>query len=234
MMAFMKIVLLGVNDLFLSKLENTLSTAGFDCERLVSQKKMMDFVTQAAIREFTGVMVLGVGVSGKFRSSLMGRIRDEGLCFPVLSIVQAEAFEAIVEGQVSGVSDYVCLPVRSRELVTRVGILIRLAYPEIFEEQTLRYGPYVFSRYPDRVSFRGHEIPLTTKEYHLGRLFFGHIGKPLSRMTLSEAVWDSEEDESSRTIDTHVSRVRNKLGLNEKNGFSLKQVYGFGYQLTAV
>ena len=53
-------------------------------------------------------------------------------------------------------------------------------------------------------------------------------------MTLSEAIWNSEEDEFSRTIDTHVSRVRNKLGLNEKNGFSLKQVYGFGYQLSAL
>lgn len=53
-------------------------------------------------------------------------------------------------------------------------------------------------------------------------------------MTLSEAIWNSEEDEFSRTIDTHVSRVRNKLALNEKNGFSLEQVYGFGYQLTAV
>ncbi len=233
-MVFMKIVLADPDVSFISKLEKVLEMAGFDCEKRVAQKTIEDFVSQAVAHEFTGVMVLGDGLAGRLRSSLMGQIREADFPFPVLTVARPEAFETIFEGKASAVSDYICLPLRSRELITRVGILIVQAYPECVEEQTLRCGPYVFSRYPDRVSFKGHDIALTAKEYNLGRLFFEHIGKPLSRMTLSEAVWNSEEDELSRTIDTHVSRVRNKLGLNEKNGFSLKQVYGFGYQLTAL
>lgn len=227
----MKIVLIGSEDAFISKLENPLRSAGFDCERRMTQKRVTDFISQSETGEFTGVVILGDGISGKWGSSLMERFLGTDVSFPVLSVVQPEAFDAIVKSRVPGISDYICLPLRSKELVTRAGILIRQAYPDIVEEETLRFGPYVFSRYPDRVSLKGREIAVTAKEYRLGRLFFGHIGKPLSRMTLSEAVWNSGEDELSRTIDTHVSRVRNKLGLNEKNGLSLKQVYGFGYQL---
>ena len=233
-MALMKIVLVDSNVSFMSKLENLLKAAGFDCEKRVTQKTIMDFVLQIETHEFTGVVILGDGISGKPGSSLMERIRGVDFSLPVLTICRPEAFATIFAAKIRAVSDYICLPLRSKELIARVGGLIRQAYPERVEEQTLRYGAYVFSPYPDRVNFRGNDIALTAKEYKLGRLFFEHIGKPLSRMTLSETVWNSEEDELSRTIDTHVSRVRNKLGLNEKNGFSLKQVYGFGYQLTAL
>lgn len=230
----MKILLFGSDKSSVLKLASPLEAAGFDCEIRFTQKKIVEFVSRISIYEFPGMVILGEGISGRLRTFFMEQIRETGFPFPVLHVVLPDAFETILEGMATKMTDYICLPVRSRELITRTGILIRQAYPERVAEQTLRYGSYVFSRYPDRVSFRGRNIPLSAKEYRLGRFFFDHLGKPLSRMTLSEAIWNSEEDEFSRTIDTHVSRVRNKLGLNEKNGFSLKQVYGFGYLLAAV
>ncbi len=230
----MKILLLGLDKSSVLKLASPLETAGFDCEKLFTQKKIVEFLSRISTHEFPVMVILGEDISGKMRSSFMEQVREKAFPLPVLYVVQPDAFETICNGMMVNMTDYICLPVRPKELVTRVGILIRKAYPEKVEEQTLRYGSFVFSRYPDRVSFRERNIPLSAKEYRLGRFFFEHIGKPLSRMTLSEAIWNSEEDEFSRTIDTHVSRVRNKLGLNEKNGFSLQQVYGFGYQLTAV
>lgn len=233
-MVFMKIVLVDSDDAFMSRMENLLKTVGFDCVKRVSPDKITDFVSRLAADEPGGVLILGAGISNRLRSSLIEQIRGKPVPFPVLTLAQPEAYDTIFESMATDMSDYICLPLRSKELITRVGILIRRAYPETVEDQVLRCGFFVFSRYPDRVSFRGRPIALTEKEYKLGRLFFEHIGKPLSRMTLSEAVWNAEEDGLSRTIDTHVSRVRNKLGLNEKNGFSLKQVYGFGYQLVTV
>ena len=230
----MKILLFGPDKSSVLKLASPLEAAGFDCDILFTQKKMVEFLSRISTYDFPGVVILGEGISGKVRSSFLEQVTEMVFSFPVLHVVSPDAFETIFEGMATKMMDYICLPVRSKELVTRTGILIRQAYPERVEEQTLRYGPYVFSRYPDRASFRGRNIPLSAKEYRLGRFFFDHLGRPLSRMTLSEAIWNSEEDEFSRTIDTHVSRVRNKLALNEKNGFSLEQVYGFGYQLTAV
>ena len=233
-MVSMKILLLGSDKSSVLKLASPLEAAGFDCEKLYSQNRIVDFMSRVSNCEFPGVVILGEGVSGKLRSSFMEQVRETVFPLPVLYVVPPDAFETILAGMVPERTDYICLPVRPKELVTRVGILIGKVYPDMVEKQTLRSGPYVFSRYPDRASFKGRHIALTAKEYDLGRFFFEHIGQPLSRMTLSEAIWNSEEDEFSRTIDTHVSRVRNKLGLNEKNGFALKQVYGFGYQLTAV
>ena len=123
------------------------------------------------------------------------------------------------------------LPVRLRELVTRVSLAIRRAYPSEYAAAITTVGPFVFSRYPNRVMRDGKEIVLTAREFELALLLFTHIGQPLSRLTLEETVWPDNANESSRTVDTHVSRVRNKLGLHEASGFCLQQVYGYGYRL---
>jgi DNA-binding response OmpR family regulator len=63
----------------------------------------------------------------------------------------------------------------------------------------------------------------------VARLMFKHLGRPLSREHLNQAIWNG--DAIARTIDTHVSRVRTQLGLTVDNGFQLQAVYGFGYRL---
>ena len=88
-----------------------------------------------------------------------------------------------------------------------------------------------FGSIDNRFVSDGKEIVLTAREFELASLLFAHIGQPLSRLTLEETVWPDNENELSRTVDTHVSRVRNKLGLHEGSGFSLQQVYGYGYRL---
>ena len=61
-----------------------------------------------------------------------------------------------------------------------------------------------------------------------------NIGRLLSRHRIYEAVWGANSKVTSRTIDTHVSRIRNKLGLMPSNGWHLKGVYGHGYRLEQV
>ena len=72
---------------------------------------------------------------------------------------------------------------------------------------------------------------MTQKEFSLALLFFRNIGRPLSRAYIHESVWVRENDVPSRTMDTHVSRVRNKLHLRPENGFRLVPVYSYGYRL---
>jgi DNA-binding response OmpR family regulator len=62
----------------------------------------------------------------------------------------------------------------------------------------------------------GIVLDVTHKEFYLALLFFRNIGRPLSRAYIHEAVWIRETAVPSRTMDTHVSRVRNKLQLNQK------------------
>jgi len=72
---------------------------------------------------------------------------------------------------------------------------------------------------------------LTAKDFDLSALFLRNIGRLLSRGHIRETVWSANQPVSSRTIDTHVSRVRNKLGLTREQGWRLVAVYGYGYRL---
>lgn len=140
----MKILLFGPDKSSVLKLASPLEAAGFDCDILFTQKKMVEFLSRISTYDFPGVVILGEGISGKVRSSFLEQVTEMVFSFPVLHVVSPDAFETIFEGMATKMMDYICLPVRSKELVTRTGILIRQAYPERVEEQTLRYGPYVF------------------------------------------------------------------------------------------
>jgi DNA-binding response OmpR family regulator len=80
----------------------------------------------------------------------------------------------------------------------------------------------------------GSTVNLTQKEFDLALLFFRHLGRPLSRAFIRESIWMQEADVPSRTVDTHVSRVRSKLRLRPENGFRLLPVYNFGYRLEQI
>jgi DNA-binding response OmpR family regulator len=85
-----------------------------------------------------------------------------------------------------------------------------------------------------KLTLNDQTIALTQKEFDLGLLLFKNMGRPLSRAYILESVWATETEVSSRTIDTHISRVRNKLQLQPEYGFRLVPVYGYGYKLEKI
>ena len=116
-------------------------------------------------------------------------------------------------------------------MVARVQALLRRAYPAQNGAEQLQFGQYVFETRPGRLLMDGVVLDVTHKEFYLALLFFRNIGRPLSRAYIHEAVWIRETAVPSRTMDTHVSRVRNKLQLKPENGFRLVPVYSYGYRL---
>jgi DNA-binding response OmpR family regulator len=72
---------------------------------------------------------------------------------------------------------------------------------------------------------------LTAKDFDLSVLFLRNVGRLLSRGHIRETVWGPNAVVTSRTLDTHVSRIRNKLGLTPDNGWRLAAVYRYGYRL---
>lgn len=82
-----------------------------------------------------------------------------------------------------------------------------------------------------RVWLAGREIHTSLKEYRLAEVFFQRIGLRVPRSDLAQAAWAEEPPEDSRTVDAHVSRLRNRLSLTESAGFRLQSRYKSGYQL---
>ena len=84
------------------------------------------------------------------------------------------------------------------------------------------------------VTRAGKPINLTEREYRLASCLFANLARPLSREYLYERFWSHEEMVSSRPLDTHIYRLRNKLGLTADRGWQLLTIYGYGYRLESV
>ncbi len=77
-------------------------------------------------------------------------------------------------------------------------------------------------------------VKLTNKEFELAAYLFRHAGCLVSRDHLLEFIWGTRADLNTRTVDTHVSRIRSKLGINPAVGWQLSSIYQRGYRLFRV
>jgi DNA-binding response OmpR family regulator len=164
-------------------------------------------------------------------STLVERLRQSFPASPILLASMRASEDEIVAALAAGASDYMFKPVRQGDIVARVQVLLKRTYPEHHADELQRFGPYAFETAAARITHDEKSIVVTQKEFDLALLFFRNLGRPLSRTYIREVIWPGESELPSRTLDTHVSRVRSKLGLRPESGYRLAPVYSFGYQL---
>lgn len=152
---------------------------------------------------------------------------------PAIFITARDTEDDIVVGLSAGADDFIIKPISQRVLMSRIEAVLRRTKPRESGELLL-VPPYQFDTTLKRVRMNDAEIELTEKEFDLALFMFRNLGRLLSRGHLLEAVWDRNPDVATRTVDTHVSRVRGKLQLRPENGFRLVPTYNFGYRLERV
>jgi len=132
-----------------------------------------------------------------------------------------------------GADDFIPKPIRYMEFMARVQALLR-------RRRTATPGPWRVGAIEvdldgRRVSLGGHQIDLTQREFDLAVVFLRNVGRVLAREELLSNVWGRDNDGvDTRTVDTHSSRLRKKLGLAGESGLMLTSVYGQGYRLDTV
>ncbi|MDQ1830088.1 response regulator transcription factor [Massilia scottii] len=205
-----------------------LTSAGHVCQSFDSGKDLLGQLRKDSV----DMLVLDWQVADMSGTEVLRRAKEKlpGTT-PMMFLTSSSAEDDIVAGITAGADDYMVKPLRRGELVARVQALLRRAYPAQNGAEQLQFGPYIFETRPGRLLMDGNVIEVTHKEFYLALLFFRNIGRPLSRAYIHEAVWIRETAVPSRTMDTHVSRVRNKLQLRPENGFRLVPVYSYGYRL---
>lgn len=153
---------------------------------------------------------------------------------PVVFVTSREAEEDMVAMLSAGADDYMVKPVRRMELLSRLEAVARRSGYRTQTPETLSFPPFRFE-IATRQAFQEEQlVALTEKEFELAVFLFRNLGRLISRGHLLEAVWGKSADIATRTIDTHVSRVRSKLNLKPEIGYRLGSVYNYGYRLEQV
>lgn len=149
---------------------------------------------------------------------------------PVLIITHRSEESDVVEGLACGADDFMVKPVRAGELRARMAALMRRAYPNS-TQSVLDFGPYRFITATSSLEMDGKPVDVTHREYSLALTLFQNQGRLLSRDYLREAVWGHNAEVQSRSLDTHISRLRSLLQLRAGQPYSVSAVYGYGYRL---
>lgn len=153
---------------------------------------------------------------------------------PVLFVTQRDSEQDVVRALELGADDFMAKPAKRLELVARVNALGRRAHHTRPEDGALQFGSYELDLPTHTLRRDGKDVDLTNKEFDLALFLFRNNSRVLSRGHILESVWGSTSELNTRTVDTHVSRLRRKLDLSETNGWRLRAVYQHGYRLEPV
>lgn len=164
---------------------------------------------------------------------------------PVIFITSRDSEASVVEALDHGADDYMVKPVNKGVALARIKALqrrnkitdnaARVTEPGNEASEALsgieQFEPYQINYDEQTMSLMGEVIKLTHKEFELATYLFRHAGCLVSRNTLMEAIWGTTAELNTRTVDTHISRIRSKLGINPSRGWQLSSIYQRGYRL---
>jgi DNA-binding response OmpR family regulator len=156
------------------------------------------------------------------------RLRHAGRRVPILMLTARGREEDRVRGLDLGADDYVVKPFSLKELMARVRARLRSYEPETLP--VARIGDAEVDLGAMQVTRDGETVPLTKLEAGVLRLFLANPGKVLSRSRFLDEVWGYDRHPTTRTVDMHIARVRDKIGDTGQAARFIHTVHGVGYR----
>lgn len=153
-----------------------------------------------------------------------------GWDIPVICVTSCEDESDVVNVLNLGADDYFIKSAKYFELLARVQSLARRS--QVGRPAVLHFGPYEIHQENQEIIIAGKTVDLTQKEFELASFLFKHPNRLLSRMHILENIWGTIAEVDTRTVDTHISRIRRKLELpSPQYGWDIITIYGYGYRL---
>jgi len=182
-------------------------------------------------RETFDVAVLDWMVPDFSGAELLQWIRQREIRLPVIFATARDDEREIADTLRLGADDYVVKPLRRLEFLARVEALGRRAGVLERTAEPLQAGPYRLDPARRAVTLHEQPVKMTPRMFDVALVLFRRRGELVSRSQLYETVWGHREALDTRTVDTHVSRLRIALELDGRHGIKLASVYQHGYRL---
>lgn len=187
--------------------------------------------TETAIRERPDLIVLDLMLPGRDGYSVFREIRRDARTsrIPVIMLTARAQTEDRIQGLEAGADDYLTKPFSPKELVLRVNAILKRtdAPPGAVEYE---FGPFRFDKNAVRFYLDNEPVDLTATEFKLLLFLCERSGKQQDRNDLLRTVWGYSDEVHSRTLDTHMKRLRQKLG---SHGALIETVRGVGYRVAS-
>ena len=207
-------------------LEYNLRSAGFQVRLAHSGRQGLASATTEPVPD---LIVLDLMLPDLAGTEICRRLREQERTRDVPVIMctaKGEEIDRVVGFEV-GADDYVVKPFSVRELILRIRALLRRAQRVEGEPAVIRFGRLKIDRDAHRCWVDDGELALTALEFRLLHAFLSRRGRVQSRDALLSDVWGIDADVTTRTVDTHVKRLREKLG--EAGGY-IETLRGVGYR----
>jgi two-component system phosphate regulon response regulator OmpR len=186
-------------------------------------------------RENFDLLVLDLMLPGEDGLGICRRLRGAGNTMPIIMLTaKGDEVDRIV-GLEMGADDYLPKPFNPRELVARIHAVLRRRQPAAppgsptTDAQVATFGEFGFDLGTRTLTRAGREVPLTTGEFALLKVFVQHPRTPLSRDKLMELARGREFEAFDRSIDVQVSRLRRLIEPDAARPGYIQTVWGFGY-----
>ncbi len=216
-------------------LEDNLDDEGYEVTAAADGRSGL----KALVRGNIQVVILDIMLPDIDGYEVCKQIREHGYPVRVLMLTARSLESDLVTGFDAGADDYLSKPYRLRELLARVGALMRrsravsgaLSDAEVPRERVpfgaleLDFGARLLR------DARGEEVDLTRTEFDLMACLVRNAGKAMSRENILAAAWDPEVVVDPRTVDNFVSSLKRKLGWSKDEPWRIKTVRGVGYRM---
>lgn len=199
----------------------------FEVQRTPDGEEALLFAREAA----PDIVLLDWMLEGVSGIEVCRRLRrtPETANVPIIMLTARGEEEDRVRGLETGADDYVTKPFSPRELVARVGAVLRRVRPALAGE-TIRYGDIEMDTVGHKVRRGGDAVQLGPTEFRLLKHFLEHPGWVFSRERLLDAVWGRDADIEARTVDVHIRRLRKAINQGGRADV-IRTVRSAGYSL---
>ena len=180
-----------------------------------------------ALEHQPDLIVLDLMLPGKDGFEVLKELRRDSRTrnTPVLMLTARSQVEDRIRGLEAGADDYLTKPFSSKELMLRVQAILKRAHANP-GSVTFKHGPFHFDKNTQLFHLDNEPVELTSTEFKLMLYLCERAGNPQDRSDLLSNIWGYSDTAQSRTLDTHMKRLRQKLG---EHGSWIETVRGIGY-----